>query len=180
MLAVGGWTGHEGNRLLLLATPRIAENRPDQVEIQVRAIEGTDAFLAKFGLGSIDAAGQAGQFQQVLSAAQTEAIMKALGEATGKADDDPDNFTRSLYVGSVTATNGQLASLLKPVAIQDESWSMGGGENPQLGEHLRTMGLDLGPYAGPPFVVFPVISGDNTTVNLRFQGTLFKRPPQSP
>jgi hypothetical protein len=181
MLAVGGWPGHEGNRLLLLASPRLAAEGSDQVAIEIRAIEGTDAFLAKFGLEGMNGAGDAGRFQQVLSAPQTEAIMKALAEAPGKAaESDPDTFTRSLYIGSVTAANGQVASLLKPVAILDESWSMGGSQQPQPGENLRMMGLDLGPYAGPQFVALPVMSGDNTTVSLRFQGTLFKRTPQTP
>ncbi len=180
MLVAGGWPGHEGNRLLLLARPQLAGAGSDQVAIELRAIEGTDAFLAKFGLESLGDAGDAGRFQQVLSAPQTEAIMKALKEAPGKPDDDPNNFTRSLYIGSLTAANGQMASLFKPVAMLEESWSMGASNEPQPGENLRMTGLDLGPYAGPPFAVLPVISGDKSTVHLRFQGTLFKHTPQGP
>lgn len=181
VLAVGGWPGHEGNRLLLLARPRVTGEPPEQVAIEIRAIEGTDAFLAKFGLEGMGDAGDAGRFQQVLSQPQTEALLKALEEAPrNSAENDPDNFTRSLDIGSVTATNGQTASLEKPVVIQDDSWSMGGGERPQPRENLRTMGFDLGPYAGPPFVVLPQISGDSGVLNLRFQGTLFKRTPQDP
>lgn len=181
MLAVGGWRGHEGNRLLLLARPRLTGEGADQVAVEISAIEGTDAFLAKFGLEDINGAGDAGNFQRVLSATQTEAIMKALAEAPAKSQkNDSDNFTRSLYIGSVTVANGQVGTLFKPVAMLEDSWSMGGNNEPQPGENLRMMRLDLGPYTGPPFAVLPAISGGNATVNLGFQGTLFQHTPQNP
>lgn len=177
-LVTGGWPGHPGERVFLLAVPQITGEYPDQVAVQFAVMEIPDRLLADFGLEGVLAGGAWSGFSKVLPAGQAEVLHKSILDSLAGANTRPE---RMRWIGqpSVTSTNGQPASATLVMAAWGNQGFMGASDEGKYGENLKVRGsdaqIDLGPYNGPTFTVTPVILGDRNTIDLAMQATVFWR-----
>ncbi len=184
-LVVGGWPGHQGERLLVLAVPRITGEDAD-VAVAFTAMELPERLLADFGLDGLRVQSSSSALSAVLPAAQLQALQKRLDqlfqERLQKIDNGGADAAESggetlnrLGLGTVTSTNGQPVSLNYIVAAYGDTWTGVAEPDGTNGSNLTAAGLDLGPYRGPAFTVTPVILNDGNSIDLRLEATIFKR-----
>lgn len=188
-LVVGGWPGHPGERLLVLAVPRITGENADQVAIEFTAMEIPERILADFGLDALRTESTQSALSTVLAVGQLEALHRTLDTMfqelikNNTVDQAPSRgeCLNSLGLGSVTSTNGQPVSLNYCLAAYGDTWyGVSANGIRGVGDTIRAhtsddTELDLGPDSGPLFTMIPVILSDRHSIDLSLQATIFKR-----
>lgn len=196
-LVAGGWPGHPGERLLVLAVPRITGENGDRVAVEFTAMEMPERILPVFGLDALRTESASSALSTVLPSDQAAALHRTLDEmfqeliknekdGTGNEAGSQRETLNCLGLGTVTSTNGQPVSLNNVVAIYGDTWSgVGLHDNEGSGNPIRVRNsddkvLDLGPYSGPPITATPVILSDRNSTDLSLQATIFKRFDDTP
>jgi RNA polymerase sigma factor (sigma-70 family) len=175
-LVTGGWPGHPGARVFLLAVPQITGENPDRVEVHLATMEIPEMLLADFGLDGVQAGSSWSGASKVLPAGQAEELRKRFLDSP--ADTRPEHM-RWIGEPHVTSTNSQPASSTVVMASWGDKGFLGASDDGKYGENLKLRcsdaDLDLGPYNGPAFTVTPVILADRNTIDLAMQATVFWR-----
>jgi RNA polymerase sigma factor (sigma-70 family) len=176
-LVVGGWPGHAGDRVFLLAVPQITGDNADQIAVHFAAMEIPESVVADFGLNGIRAGGTWSGASKVLPS-NLETFHKSFRDLVVGVP-SPDPHVKWIGQPSVTSVNGQSASINCVMASWSDQAIMASIQECKYGENLKVRGsdadIDLGPYNGPTFTVTPIILGDRNTIDLAMQATVFWR-----
>jgi RNA polymerase sigma factor (sigma-70 family) len=138
-LVTGGWVSELGKRTLVLVTPRVEGENADKVGIETKMIEVPEAVLSNVGLESLLAEGTETSLHKVIPADQAGTLLKTLQSSGG---------TQLIAQSSMSTPDGGQCQ----VQVTDEH------------DQLVVDGQKLS--IGPLVDIFPVISGDKSTVDI--------------
>ncbi len=191
-LAIGGWPAHPGYRLLFLAIPRISDENPDQVALDVWSIEAGEKLLGRCGLTGLLATTGVQGTQAVISEDQKTRFLKTINDSVaqrvrGEEPNGDDLGSFSCDWPPEVTSNGVPKSVWSTFLSYHDSWI--GVENPEnhalnepwLAERpVSSEKYDLGPYLGAPIVLTPSIMSDNRSIDLTMQAMMFWYPTNKP